>query len=184
MLFQKGKLAVRKLHVRDKSLLIKWLSDPKVLKYYEGRDRSFNLDAVNHEFYHVSDNVMRCIIEFEANEIGYIQYYKLDKQTKGYYGYDESQSLIYGLDQFIGEVNCWNRGIGQLLVNSMVEYLIHQKQADIIVMDPQVVNKRAVRCYEKCHFRKVKILTEHEFHEGRYRDCYLMEYQKTDFTKR
>lgn len=47
-----------------------------------------------------------------------------------------------------------------------------------VVMDPQTWNKRAIRCYEKCGIKKVKILPEHEFHEGRYRDCWLIEYKK------
>lgn len=60
----------------------------------------------------------------------------------------------------------------------MVEYLIEQKQADIVVMDPQTWNERAIRCYEKCGFKKVKIMPKHEFHEGEYRDCLLIEYRK------
>jgi len=61
----------------------------------------------------------------------------------------------------------------------MVEYLIEQKQADIVVMDPQTWNERAIRSYEKCGFKKVKIMPKHEFHEGEYRDCLLIEYRKS-----
>lgn len=56
----------------------------------------------------------------------------------------------------------------------MVEYLIEQKQANIVVMDPQTWNERAIMCYEKCGFKKVKIMQKHEFHEGDYRDCLLI----------
>lgn len=30
------------------------------------------------------------------------------------------------------------------------------KNVDLIVLDPEVSNTRAVRCYEKCGFKKVK----------------------------
>jgi len=37
-----------------------------------------------------------------------------------------------------------------------------------------VKNFRAIRCYEKCGFVKVKLLSGHDFHEGKYQDCWLM----------
>lgn len=58
----------------------------------------------------------------------------------------------------------------------MVNYLIHDKNADRVVMDPHVRNTRAIRCYEKCGFKKVEILPKRELHEGEYQDCWLMEY--------
>ena len=70
----------------------------------------------------------------------------------------------------------WNKGIGTKLVSSVVEYLIREKGADRIVMDPQTWNERAIHCYEKCGFEKVKLLPKRELHEGAYRDCWLMEY--------
>lgn len=86
--------------------------------------------------------------------------------------------MIYGTDQFIGETDYWNKGIGKLLLKSMIEYLVGQRHADKVVMNPQTWNERAIKCYEKCGFKKVKILPKNEFHEGEYRDCWLVEYNK------
>jgi aminoglycoside 6'-N-acetyltransferase len=176
MLFQKSKLLIRKLELKDNVLLAQWLSDPLVLKYYEGRDNSFNLEKVNKYFFNRKNDFMGCIVEFEKIEIGYIQYYQLDNETRKLYGYVGGSEVIYGLDQFIGEMEYWNRGIGTLIVKSMVEFLVEQKQAARVVMDPQIWNERAIRCYEKCGFKKVKLLPNHELHEGEYRDCWLIEY--------
>nr|WP_306428723.1 GNAT family N-acetyltransferase [Robertmurraya siralis] len=110
--------------------------------------------------------------------MGYTQYYQLDNETRNLYGYVDVPDIIYGIDQFIGEIEYWNRGIGTLLVKSMVEFLVEQKQADRVVMDPQTSNKRAIRCYEKCGFERVKLLPKNELHEGEYRDCWLIEYIK------
>ena len=63
--------------------------------------------------------------------------------------------IIYGTDQFFGEPSYWNKGIGTRLVSAMVKYLIEEKGANRIVMDPQTWNERAIRCYEKCGFEKV-----------------------------
>ncbi|MFJ5716915.1 hypothetical protein [Neobacillus sp. NPDC093127] len=51
MLFEKEKIKVRQLQPEDKYLLVKWLSNPSVLEYYEGRDNPFDLEKVNKKFY-------------------------------------------------------------------------------------------------------------------------------------
>jgi aminoglycoside 6'-N-acetyltransferase len=173
-LFQNGHLKVRKIEDKDKFLLAKWLSDPSVLQFYEGRDNPFDLYKVNKVFYLSDNDVVKCMVEFDGNEIGYIQFYRLDDETKKEYGY--SAENIYGMDQFIGEVEYWNKGIGTLLVTSMVKFLLEDKNADRVVMDPQTKNVRALKCYEKCGFKKVKILPKRELHEGEYQDCWLIEY--------
>jgi aminoglycoside 6'-N-acetyltransferase len=176
MLYQNGKLKVRKLEKKDNYLLAKRLSDPSVLEFYEGRDNPFDLAKVNRVFYDSEDDEIKCIVEFGGNSIGYIQFYQLDSNTKKEYGYlDEN---IYGTDQFIGETEYWNKGIGTLLVTSMVEFLVKHKKVDRVVMDPQIKNARAIKCYEKCGFKKVKILPKRELHEGEYEDCWLIEYNK------
>ncbi|MBE1553039.1 GNAT family N-acetyltransferase [Sporosarcina limicola] len=172
-----GKLLVRILKEEDKYLLAKWLSDPEILQYYEGRDNPFYLEKVEKKFFKEEDDATRCLIEFNGEPIGYIQFYEVDAEEKLTYGYEDSTELIYGMDQFIGESDYWNKGVGTLLVSSMVKYLIEEKGAGCIVMDPQTWNGRAIRCYEKCGFEKVKLLQANEWHEGEYRDCWLIEYR-------
>lgn len=176
MLLQNGNLKIRKLENKDKYLLEKWLSTPSVLEFYEGRDNPFHLEKVEKKFYLSEDDEVRCIIEFDDTEIGYIQFYQLDDKTKSDYGYCGEN--VYGTDQFIGEIEYWNKGIGTLLVSSMVDFLTEEKKAARVVMDPQTRNIRAIRCYEKCGFKKVKLLPKNEWHEGKYQDCWLMEYHK------
>ena len=51
--------------------------------------------------------------------------------------------------------------------------------AEAIAM-PKVNNERAIKCYEKCGFTKVKVLKEHELHEGVLEDCWMMEYKRIE----
>ncbi|WP_066148096.1 GNAT family N-acetyltransferase [Neobacillus novalis] len=171
LLFEKERIKVRQLQPEDKHLLVKWLSNPSVLEYYEGRDNPFDLEKVNKKFYNRENGIVRCLVEYEVVSIGYIQIYQIDD-------FDEKE-IVFGMDQFIGETDYWNRGIGTLLVKSMVEYLIEQKQTTRVIMDPQITNIRALACYEKCGFKKIRLLPKHEFHEGKYRDCWLIEYKKS-----
>ncbi|MBO9129414.1 GNAT family N-acetyltransferase [Bacillus sp. 165] len=179
MITSKGKLNIRELTESDKSLLVQWLSNPLVLQYYEGRDNPHDIKKVSEHFYQRDNDVTGCIIEFENKAIGYIQFYLLESEFKKEYGYNESET-IYGTDQFIGEAECWNKGIGTQVVKLMIAYLIQHKYADKIVMDPQAWNQRALSCYEKCGFKKVKYLPQHEYHEGKYQDCWLIEYARNN----
>lgn len=175
MVFEKGNLRIRELTENDAFLLVEWLSNPTVLQYYGGRDRPHDFEMVRESFLQQDDET-RCIVEYDSQAIGYIQFYALDDEGKKEYGYTDMKEKIYGTDQFIGEASHWNQGIGKLLVSAMIDYLIHVLEADKIVMDPQTWNTRAVACYEKCGFKKIKLLPKNEWHEGELRDCWLMEY--------
>jgi aminoglycoside 6'-N-acetyltransferase len=177
VIFEKGNLRVRELTEKDAYFLVEWLSNPLVLQYYEGRDNPHDIKMVRDSFY-LDDDETRCIVEYDSHAIGYIQFYELDAEGKSKYDYTDVNEKIYGTDQFIGNTNYWNLGIGKLLVGSMVDHLIHFLDAGKIVMDPQIWNARAIACYEKCGFKKVKLLLKHEWHEGEIRDCWLMEYSK------
>lgn len=179
MLYQHGNLAVRMMKKSDRFILAKWLSDPTVLEFYEGRDKPFSIEKVDEKFFGKNDDVSDCIVEYDGIEIGYIQFYPLGKEERKLYGYASETS--YGMDQFIGETAYWGQGIGTALVKSMVHYLIEEKITRRVVMDPQLRNERALRCYEKCRFKKVKLLLNHELHEGVYEDCWLIEYNVGEF---
>ncbi|MBW3110779.1 MULTISPECIES: GNAT family N-acetyltransferase [Bacillaceae] len=170
-----GALNVRPLEDKDKYTLSRWLSNPEVLEFYEGRDRPFTIQLVEEKF--LSDRgVMSCLVEYEGNEVGYLQYYQLDHETMIRYGYTNLDEVIYGTDQFIGETEYWNKGVGTQLIRAVVEYLLQKEGVHRLVMDPMTWNTRAIRCYEKCGYSKARILREHELHEGKYHDAWLMEF--------
>lgn len=88
---------------KDHSLLDKWLSDPLVLEFYEGRNNPFHADKVYQKFYNCHDDVVRYIVLYESIAIGYIQYYMaLVKLFTG--------SINVSVKQIIG-----TKGLGQYL---------------------------------------------------------------------
>lgn len=176
ILVESRNLKIRLLESKDALQISRWLSDPRVLEYYEGRDSPHDLELVRKHYYEEKGENTSCIIQYKYKDIGYVQYYLLDKEDWKDYGYLYNPGKIYGMDQFIGEPDYWNKGIGTELVQTMTAYLVNEKQAHRIVMDPQAWNHRAIKIYEKCGFKKKKLLPKHEWHEGEYRDCWLMEY--------
>lgn len=177
MLFQKGDLSIRYVTENDVQTISNWLSNPEVLRFYEGRDKPQSSQQVREHYISSSeDSNKKCIVEYKNQSIGYIQMYSLDPEWKALYGYNEREN-VWGMDQFIGETAYWNRGIGTELVQAAITYIMNEFGAVAIAMDPRVSNERAIRCYEKCGFRKVKVLKEHELHEGILEDCWMMEYK-------
>jgi aminoglycoside 6'-N-acetyltransferase len=168
-------LRVRTLGSEDVQDLCRWLSDPAVLEFYEGRDRPLDPETARRCYLSKRGApVTGCIVEWRGRPIGFAQFYPLDAAEKTALGYGPAD-CIFGMDQFIGEPARWNQGIGTRLVTAMVEYLRGERGAGRVVVDPRTDNPRAIRCYEKSGFRKVKVLHENELHEGRRRDCWLME---------
>ena len=136
MIVKNDRLFVRELSKEDKFLLAKWLSDPEVLQYYEGRDRPLDLAQVEEDFFGEADDETRCLILYDEKPIGYVQFYPVGDEERRIYGYSNPSEILYGMDQFIGEPEYWNKGIGTQLVEMLVAYLLTQKNADRIVMDP------------------------------------------------
>ncbi|PSB23586.1 GNAT family N-acetyltransferase [Stenomitos frigidus] len=178
---QQDDVAIRLMQddMQDYQLMAKWLTDEAVLEFYEGRDNPYPLARVL-EAYRPKvlwqEDITPCLILYQTEAIGYLQYYPLTESDRQEYGdYDIGESItIYAVDLFIGESHDWNQGIGTKALSAALTYLFEHLQADKVLIDPHVSNARAIRCYEKCGFSKVKQLPAHELHEGKYRDCWLM----------
>lgn len=178
----KGELAIRRLEAgpQDYGHMARWLSDPVVLDFYEGRDHPYTLEMVQKDFDPAAgeeEGLIPCILEVEGRPVGYLQFYPVEDEGREEYDFHE-EGVTWALDLFIGEPSYWNRGYGTRFVNLLLHYLFEQHSADWVILDPHVDNERAIRVYEKCGFRKLKVLPEHEWHEGRYVDCWLMGVQR------
>lgn len=180
-IYTDANIVIRKMEdcIDDYGIMAKWLSNPNVLQYYEGRDKVFDLDKVMKKFgprVRGESVVNSCIVEYNKKKIGYIQYYKIDSNE-----YDvsdkihmEKYSAPYGIDLFIGNTDYWNKGIGTQLVKAIIKYLFQNEKADVIFIDPQTWNKRAIKCYEKSGFKPITIIEKREFYEGEYKDNLIM----------
>ena len=93
----------------------------------------------------------------DGTPIGFIQYYLQGSKT-------------IGLDMWIGVKGERSRGHGSEALRQMMG-LIHIKHPDVhtLFIDPEVENKRAVRCYEKAGFINTGVFKDEEGHL-----CYMM----------
>ena len=179
---ESGDLAIRRM--RDDDLdyhcMARWLIDERVLQFYEGRDNPYTIGKVRDRYGPRTQGeagVISCIMIYKGSPIGYMQYYQVLDGIP--YGVNATRG-DYGVDLFIGEPDVWDQGIGTHALSMLLDYLFAEMRGKRILIDPLVTNHRAIRCYEKCGFTKLKLLPKHELHEGAYRDAWLMVIERAD----
>ncbi len=149
---------IRAMTHKDFDLMVGWLNDQTVLKFYEeppsNSERVINKygPRIREEHY-----VTPCIVEYESEPIGYIQYYKIQETDLKKYELPNSQT-IYGIDQFIGEPQLWGMGLGSIMIRMMLDDLWDNKGASKVVLDVKKTNTRAISSYKKCGFTQIKEL--------------------------
>lgn len=151
-------LLIRRMNHTDYTVMAQWLSTKEVLEFYGDVNSPFTLQQVKDKYEpRVNGDipVTPFIVELDSTPIGFLQQYKLNEEKQEEYGYPINLS-IYGIDQFIGYSNLFNKGIGTKMIRKFIEYISQYKNVDIIILDPVISNIRAIKCYENCRFKKVK----------------------------
>ena len=75
-------VSLRPLAESDFPLMARWLSDPRVLEWYHGRDRPLDVDAVAAQYgprVRGEDGLIASAIEFDRRAIGYLQCFPLGR---------------------------------------------------------------------------------------------------------
>ncbi|MBR0692492.1 GNAT family N-acetyltransferase [Bradyrhizobium lablabi] len=91
------------------------------------------------------------IVATSDGDIGYIQCYELTAWNTGFGAHPVGTR---GIDLFIGEPDMIGHGRGSALIRAFVDERLAQR-VPRVVTDPDPVNARAVRAYEKAGFHKV-----------------------------
>lgn len=161
--------------------LYKWLNDPEIQVWYDGRDKKYTLDEIRTKYGKKigTNTVYPTMIKSGEVLIGYLHYYLIPKEGGWGNEYFEINYLpnMFAVDILIGEKEYLGKGIGSIIMNKLATYLLKTKKASRVYLDPRVVNERAVKSYEKAGFKKIKILKNHELFEGAKRDSWLMEFK-------
>ena len=151
-------LKIRKMVYDDLELMTKWLNTEEVLEFFGDPVAPPSARQVREKYGPRIDGdvaVEPYIAETEGRPFAFLQCYRLSE--KDYVSYDYSiEETLYGIDQFIGEPSLFDKGYGTQMVEKFLDFIFVEKQADAVVVDPELINPRAIRCYEKCGFRKVR----------------------------
>ncbi|HYG73095.1 MAG TPA: GNAT family N-acetyltransferase [Actinomycetota bacterium] len=174
-----GELVLRRLRddPEDYASMGRWLSDERVLEFYGGRDAPLDPTRAAADYLETTGPdgpTFGCVIELDARPIGYVQFYRWLDHPEDAARIGMTEPGAYGIDLFIGEPELWGRGLGTRTVELVVRHLVEERAAMLMTLDPLTTNARAIRAYEKAGFRKDRIVTDTQLHEGEHRDLWLM----------
>ena len=173
-------LSIRKMEAveRDFKQHLAWMTDPEVLRYWDG---NYDYDAIVEQYRdNLSEGVTPCFIELDGRPIGYVQFDRIS-DADGYEcpaaeweKYIRPEEIVYGIDMFIADVSCRDRGLGTQMLTILGDALFETYGADALVVDPKTHNARAIACYRKSGFKDCFVVPLREEHEGVMFDSLIM----------
>ena len=84
---------------------------------------------------------------------------------------------------FIGDKDYWSKGYGTDAMRVLVRFIFEQMNINKIKLNVYAFNERAVKCYEKCGFKKEAILRQEIFRNGKYHNEYIMSILKEEYSQ-
>lgn len=139
-------------------LMCKWLNNIEVRRWY-GYDDFLTpptIDDIRKKYKHKilnSNESNPNMILINDIPIGYIQYYK----TKEYL----QEENIYGIDLFIGNDDYRKKRYGREILKQIIKNIFENTHATKILIDPDLKNEIAIKCYLNVGFEKIKIIDNH-----------------------
>ena len=140
----KGDILIRDFDESDLPLMLRWLTDERVLEYYEGRDADYTEETLAEDYLDELPDGFRVIIEYRGEPIGYGQAYMLSGEMFEEYDYPDTGQTVFAMDQFIGVPEYWSKGIGTEFLKLTAGYLKEKMNAEIVLLDPHKNNARAI----------------------------------------
>lgn len=173
---EEGAVAVRAMvdADRDYEALGRWMSDDRLLAWYGGETNRVDAAGARAEYGPLvrgEDETYPAIIERGGEPAGYLQYYPVASYDE-YQLDDSAPPGAWALDLFVAPEH-WGQRTGRKAIELVLRYLDAIGVGDVFI-DPWVGNARAIHTYERCGFRKVRVLAEHELHDSGFIDCWLM----------
>ncbi len=158
-------VSLRPVTEEDVPNLLRWLSDPEVIRFYGASPASLE-ECRQHYLEPDVDPCWRFVVQWDGRDVGEIQY------GHRYPGKDWEWDA--GVDIFIGEPDARGRGVGLEAIRTMLCFLFEDRGVHRVTIDPEVANERAIHVYGRAGFRLDGVLRHHAFEHGEYVDTHFM----------
>jgi RimJ/RimL family protein N-acetyltransferase len=158
-------ITFRPLAEDDLPLMHRWLNNPDVARWYPMDEAGTENPSLSAVIEHYRPRVRKeegadptyCYLTLsDGAPIGYIQCYRVGDYAE-YAAAVDYDDDAWGIDLFIGEDEYRGRGLGAAILRAFVrDEVLTRPQVQIVMINPNPENRRAVRCYEKAGFHHVK----------------------------
>jgi AacA4 family aminoglycoside N(6')-acetyltransferase len=153
-----GPIRLRRMTEQDLPMLHDWLSRPHIVEWCGGERPT--LAQVRRDYMPgvlARQQVTPYIATLDGEPFAYAQSYVAKGAGDGWWE-DETDPGVRGIDQSIAYPELLGIGLGTKLVRALVDLLFGDPAVTKIQTDPSPNNHRAIRCYEKAGFRRVKTI--------------------------
>jgi AacA4 family aminoglycoside N(6')-acetyltransferase len=142
----------------DLPMLHRWLQEPHIVEWWGGERPT--LPQVQRDYLPrvlAQERVTPYIATLDDEPFAYAQSYVAMGAGDGWWE-DERDPGVRGIDQSIAYPELLGIGLGTRLVQALVDLLFTDPAVTKIQTDPAPDNHRAIRCYEKAGFRRLKTI--------------------------
>lgn len=152
---KKNTINFRPLDFSDIPLIHQWFNLPHVQQYYSLRDWTEH-EVLNKLCPYIlgTKSVSGFIILFDEIPIGYLQFYKVKDYP--WPNQNLAQEIVdssAGMDLFLGNIDMTGKGFGGKIIQAFINHKIWP-EFQYCIVDPDVNNESALRCYEKLNFKE------------------------------
>ena len=148
MLVEGEKISLRYMQQEDFGKILKW-RDNKLLTYYIGERLPKSLNECKNR-YLMTSKLLNQIFGIENKKGEFIGEIEIDHIM-----WKDKQAELF---MYIGEQDLWGKGYGSDALKTFLKYIFHVKKFRYIYLRVYQHNPRAIKCYEKCGFKKRGIL--------------------------
>lgn len=148
MLVEGKKTNIRHIRYSDFERIIQWQNN-KLLTYYVGNKLPMTLKECEKR-YSMSSKLLNQIFGIEDKNGRFIGEIEID-----HIKWKDKQAELF---IYIGEENLWGKGYGFDALKTFIKYIFDVKKFKFIYLRVYEHNNRAIKCYEKCGFKKKGIL--------------------------
>jgi aminoglycoside 6'-N-acetyltransferase len=154
------RVVVRPATPADVGRLAEIFAEPEVARWWRSEDGK----RAAAEFVEGNGSVP-FVIELEGDVIGGMQYAEEE----------DPEYRHAGIDIFLATAH-QGAGLGTGALRLLVRHLIEERGHHRLVIDPEVANERAIRCYEKVGFKPVGVMRQYTRRaDGTWHDGLLMD---------
>ena len=133
-----------------------WIARPHVAEWWDEQNTLEELEAYYTPAMAGSPAHKAFIAMLDGEAIGFIQSYTPALFHHEGWWLDEHDPGVRGIDQFLANEHQLGKGLGTAMVRAFVARLFEDPAVTRVQTDPSPGNARAIRCYEKGGFRRVR----------------------------
>lgn len=140
------KVALRKIKLSDKKHFAKWWRDKDLLKLTSGVLNKISDKEVDKYFL----KMVKSVFDFDFM-------ITLNKKAIGHISLNRRKNNWHETQIIIGDKKYWGKGYGTEAIKQLIK-LYKSKGISKIYLEVRPDNTRAIRAYEKCGFRKIRLI--------------------------